>query len=893
MWKNDLQKNTKPGSKKTGNDQSDNEERSLDYYKNSVENIFNTLDESLSPKKINNKNKSINSLTNISAENESTLSLLAKNTLPSQVSANATNLGSMWKTEVANHKLDISDLDEKSQSIGDFINTANNIIEGKYVSPKGPANMASKPPIPAESGDNSLAAFIKLNTPQSPPGFGSGDSILHPADSQHTALGELLKKDMEKQKNSVQSPPVSTRQPGMSLAGMWKQENEKTPGHFPGVISTKKQFSDESDSDDAFSNSDARFQSQQHGMFGTAVGAIVPSATMSPTSARLVNKPNTFGMDMSPRKQSNQSFGNMAQELYDGSTSPRSTTGNNSSNFKNRDDLSFNLLQQQIQAKNEELMSTNQMIEEMRKRNHELESVRQDLEIKFKNIEAQKKTIEMTLNRTNELVTEKDRLIESLKAEKLELDLNHKADTNDIKLLHKEIANLKEEKLNLEEKIAKSKLEAVATAAIVSGATKSPYQSADAHYQAESLTLNSTISALNEQIKRLNDDRQLLSEQKEELNHKLSEAEKDILNRDEALKITTHKYMLENATIKQEKERAEAELQKLSEVKKKLEINIDNLKSEINEKNHQCERLNNEIQNSRLHSMREKDDIEKTKRDLEFEVTTLKNERLKLLEKLASEEARLISTEKDEHYTKILIDERHKQMEELRNEHFKTKNDLALQTTLLQKEKEEKQALVLKCEALEDNIRKHLDEISKLKLENQLNSHPTLVTLLRSQQQHPSSSSTPDSPRKDDSGTVQRALEQRNKELQSELDALKHQQVIQNGYLNSNGQPTQSIKMQSSLNASKSKINDVDLNSNVDNGETEFMSNESAKLKHEIQKLRSDFNTILNRYSMDSSNQSGSVPNLAKQQYPSFSSMASSENFLNRVNRRDPVDVPA
>ena len=70
-------------------------------------------------------------------------------------------------------------------------------------------------------------------------------------------------------------------------------------------------------------------------------------------------------------------------------------------------------------------------------------------------------------------------------------------------------------------------------------------------------------------------------------------------------------------------------------------------------------------------------------------------------------------------------------------------------------------------------------------------------------------------------------------------------------------------------------------------------SAENAKLKHEIQKLRSDFNTILTRYSMDSSNPTGSIPNLAKQQYPSFSSVASSENFLNRVNRREPVDVPA
>lgn len=336
-------------------------------------------------------------------------------------------------------------------------------------------------------------------------------------------------------------------------------------------------------------------------------------------------------------------------------------------------------------------------LERLRKKNDDLETAKAELEAQLNETEDQKKKFETGFNNLNRLLAEKEKLISQMNAEKFKNSLGNSLDLN------AEIEKLKEEKQLLEKQLSEKR-------------SLRNSQDFDIAGQNESLTIK--VKALENQIEELNKDRKILADYKEDLCQKLDEQEDEIKNHQEALQLATLHFNVEKKNLNDEISKCKKELNDLNELKRNLELLVENLKKEIAEKNFSYEKILIEKSNFEEQAKKLGDEYAKVKNLYDTDLGKLKDEKYKLMEKLAIAEAKLINTEKDAQYTSTQIDERYKQVEDLREQLVKSKADFTIQLNLLQREKEEKDALVKKINEMESVIQRNLQEISDLKLRN-------------------------------------------------------------------------------------------------------------------------------------------------------------------------------
>jgi hypothetical protein len=120
---------------------------------------------------------------------------------------------------------------------------------------------------------------------------------------------------------------------------------------------------------------------------------------------------------------------------------------------------------------------------------------------------------------------------------------------------------------------------------------------------------------------------------------------------------------------------------------------------------------------------REKQDVDKVRGSYENELSKMRSEQMRLMEKLALAEAKLVSTEKEVELAKTQIQDKERQMAELKEQLAKSKTELALQLNLFKREHDEKEALLKKCEMLEEVVRKNMDEINQMRARESANNN--------------------------------------------------------------------------------------------------------------------------------------------------------------------------
>jgi hypothetical protein len=650
------------------------------------------------------------------SDQESSIEFLVKNNLP-VVNSNESpaSKGSALAELIRNDKTQKAvekDSFDKSESLDELEDMFNKI---KAKPPSAQVEMAASP----------LKLLIKSNPP---PGFSDSSEgfVLHSPsrkpdiptipEQSESALVNLIRSDSGRNHNanhslnksndrsdtnssdSLQKPANNSKSNtiGSLVKSFSPTKSSAAPERASGGNLIKKEatsareLEDSSESEDESSfNKDKELQFNSTGTIGAAVGAVIVGGSVgSPISSPLVSV---------SRPKEKASFINILPELFDHSSnvSPRK-----SYESARQDDLAGELLNK------------------LREKNNELERAKMELEHKLKETELAKKKFEIAFNNSDKLLAEKERYISNI--EKFKSEAN-KSDLNDLKQLRKEISDLKEDKHALANKISiLQTTNAVATAS-------TSLRSSEDFAVAESL--NVKVKALENQIEELNKDRKILSSCKEELSFKLDETENEIKKRSEALNIAILQFNMEKKVLSEENSRARRELNELNEARRRLQEEIDALKLQLNDKSLNYERLNIEKTNYEKQYNREREDREKFKGNYESEMSLLKEQQLKLMEKLGSAEAKLISTEKDVRYHKNQIEERQKLIDDLKEQLSRSKADYALQLNLFKKEKEEKERLLDKCEKLEADIKRNAHEITELKQSQNRQTTPNLHAL--------------------------------------------------------------------------------------------------------------------------------------------------------------------
>ena len=345
----------------------------------------------------------------------------------------------------------------------------------------------------------------------------------------------------------------------------------------------------------------------------------------------------------------------------------------------------------------EMLNDKEETLEKLKTKIENLQTAKLELKSQLNETEDQKKKFETGFNNLNRLLAEKEKLISQMNAEKLKNSFGVTPDLN------REIEKLKEEKQQLEKQLSEK---------------RSFWSSEDFDSVNQSESLAIKVKALENQIEELNKDRKVLADYKEDLCQKLDEQENEIKNHQEALQLSTLHFNVEKKALNDEISKCKKELNDLNELKRKLELLVENLKKEITEKNFNYEKLQIEKSNFEEQTKKLGDDYKRIKDQYDNELGKLRDEKYKLIEKLAVAEAKLMNTEKDAQYTTSQIDERHKQVDDLKEQLVRSKADFTIQLNLLQREKEEKDVLLKKISDMESVIQKHLQEISELKLKN-------------------------------------------------------------------------------------------------------------------------------------------------------------------------------
>ncbi|CAF0711074.1 unnamed protein product [Brachionus calyciflorus] len=481
----------------------------------------------------------------------------------------------------------------------------------------------------------------------------------------------------------------------------------------------------------------------------------------------------------------------------------------------------------------------NETLERLRQKNEDLEQTKLRLETLLNETEIQKKNFEIAFNNLDRQLAEKEKLISQMNADKLKNSLTNSLDLN------RELDKIKEEKNQLEKQLS---------------AKRSLRNSEDFELINQNESLQVRIKALENQIDELNKDRKILADYKEELIQKIDEQEEEIKNHNEALQIATLQFTVDKKNLNDEILKCKKEMTDLNDLKRNLELLVDNLKRELTEKNLSFEKILLEKNNYEKQAQNLEQESTKNKTNYETELDRLKNEKYKLMERLAIAEAKLINTEKDAHFTSSQIDERHKQIDDLREQLIKSKTEFSIQLNLLQREKEEKEALMKKLNEMELVIQKNLQEISDLKLAN-----------LTQQQEL-----------KDKNENINLKIENENKKLHSDVKSLSEKLFKTETEL----EKLKHSYQQQRIEQSYDEYDFPEANeTNISKGNKKTYFND--KIHNELQKIRQDFTTIMNKYS-----------NLETSNHELNESVNSLKNLagVNRneiVIRRDPVDASA
>jgi chromosome segregation ATPase len=318
-----------------------------------------------------------------------------------------------------------------------------------------------------------------------------------------------------------------------------------------------------------------------------------------------------------------------------------------------------------------------------------------ELESRIKELEQQKRNYEVAFNNSDRLLAEKEKLISTMNAERFKTELAFKNDTSE---LMREIAVLRENKQGLESRLHMTE-------------QHSSQQITHAHNETASSNAESyliKIRALESHVDDLTNDRKVLSQCKQELTGKIDEYEK-------AIEIVTERAERERRTLGDELEKAKRELGELSENRKRLQNEVDELKYQLHEKTMHYERMNAERGQFEQQMSRDKQDVDKMRDSYEHEMAKMRGEQMRLMERLALAEAKLVSAEKELEAARQAVHEREKQVGELREQLAKVSTELALQLNVVKKERDEKETLLKKCEMLDELVRKNMDELGQMR----------------------------------------------------------------------------------------------------------------------------------------------------------------------------------
>jgi chromosome segregation ATPase len=320
----------------------------------------------------------------------------------------------------------------------------------------------------------------------------------------------------------------------------------------------------------------------------------------------------------------------------------------------------------------------------LRQKERELVARKIELEAKCNELETDKKKFETAFRSSDRELAEKEKEIQKMNAEKLKIELQFNTEKNN---LLRELDDLRDERIALQTKLN-----------FMENQSKNEGDSASQSYLIR-------IKTLEEEIQRLKEDRAQLTQKKDELNMKIENYEK-------AVEIVTTEKNMQKKSLNDELEKYKKDLNELSETKKSLVSEIDHLRSQMHEKTLLLDRLSIEKSNYERLLDRDKGDVDKLKSNYDSEMSRLRSEQIKLAEKLAFNEAKLLSCERDLDRARNLLQEKERHVKEMKDELAKAKTDFELQLNLFKKEKEEKDVLLRKCEMLEEQLRKNIEQMN-------------------------------------------------------------------------------------------------------------------------------------------------------------------------------------
>lgn len=228
-------------------------------------------------------------------------------------------------------------------------------------------------------------------------------------------------------------------------------------------------------------------------------------------------------------------------------------------------------------------------------------------------------------------------------------------------------------------------------------------------------SLANKVKLLEGHIEELNADRNKLSAIKDDLTLKLEEYEADVHNQNEALQLATIQFNTEKRQLMEDNQRARIDLRESLELKKCLEQELEMMRRQLTEKQQLCDQLSMEKSFLEKQASKESIDALSMKRENETELNALKKEIKELGKNLTVTEVKLVSAEKEYQYLKSQIREREKLIEELKNELGKQKAEITYNLGLLEKERQDKERLIKRCESLEDTLKGNIDEVDELR----------------------------------------------------------------------------------------------------------------------------------------------------------------------------------
>lgn len=900
------QPQTKPSSLDLS-DLDENKSISIDALINSAETFFDDEDKKKS-------NETIKALTKATTSPTSSLDFqisptkLVKNEKSTSNVRQSSVLADRIKSRLSMNSIEDLDLDDpKSQSIGDLIATVDNILVNK------PAKSTPPPPQqppPSSQPQMGIAAIVKSEINRTI----TSDNILFTNSQTVTSsssnsnqntpgLKQMLKAEKVYQKRIAQLEEEENRVQEIHLISSSNQSNNiksLNDSELNDFNMIQEDDDEDDDEEDKFFNDSKIIPASKIGTIGTAIGSIIGTNALNQVTTK-----SSQSLMSNKTQKKRSSFANLANELYDKDTNQQQTSPDHHNTQISSSSQMFSN-SQNLKSKQLELEQIKQLLDEMRKKNNELSNEKHILEIKLTETESKKKTFEQICSEKEKQLAEKETLIYELNTQKYKTEMASKLDSQDNFKLQKEIKDLKEKNQNLESKLSATRVAGiVASSAAASDTSQNFLRLSDELAQQpllasqnESLTVR--VKALESQIDELNKDREQLIIYRDELMTQLNEKENDVINQNEALKKATLQYLMEKTALLDENSKSKNELTVLTETKMRLNSELDLIKEDLTEKKFKYEQLNMTRLNLEQQLEREKNDSEKHLQMCTTEMKTVRDQLIKLNEKLSITEAKLIATENDLKYTKLQIDDRQKQINELKTELDKSKSELVSQMDMFRKEKEEKESILKKCDALEESIKKNLDEIDFWKKKHQ-------KSLILDQQQ--GNLGLVSAAALNDIDDPSFAIELENKRLQNDLKSLNEKLEKAEKELVELRQENEEMKNHhhSSRSKSKKETNKIgkkstsvmpdhnrrdkkrERDSSVSSLASSVSSQSSidtAKIKTEIKNLKNDFKTIMSKYDQQQQQQPQAISNNIN------NSNVRQQQQQNQQQQRENIDVP-